>query len=87
MEGTNKNPIVPLGVDEKRQFKKLTILQELVLDGLITRLRSGEASGADFSNAIKMLKDNNVLVEKPLPDPADPSQFLQEDDTDLPFKE
>jgi hypothetical protein len=38
----------------------LGVLHEAVAKELLDRIRSGEASAADISNAIKMLKDNGI---------------------------
>jgi hypothetical protein len=37
---------------------KPDLLHELVLDGLIEKLQSGDANSTDYGNAIKFLKDN-----------------------------
>lgn len=37
-------------------------LHELVAHALIDRIKSGEATAADFAQALKMLKDNNITA-------------------------
>lgn len=64
--------------------EKNTELHELVLDGLIARLKSGEAKASDYSNALKYLKDN------PRPTPTEEARKKQLEQAmsvdDLPFK-
>lgn len=47
-----------------KDFKdKLTLLLELVADGLIERLKSGEATAADLRVAKDFLRDNGITAE------------------------
>jgi len=42
---------------------ELALLQNAVTKSLRERIDSGEASASDISNAIKMLKDNNITCD------------------------
>jgi hypothetical protein len=42
-------------------------LHGLVLNDLIDKIQSGEATSADLSTAIKFLKDNNVVLDLSAP--------------------
>lgn len=39
---------------------KLNLLQDLLIEEFIVRIRSGEASAAELSSARQLLKDNNI---------------------------
>lgn len=47
----------------KASENELSALHGVVARFLAERIASGEASASDVSNAIKMLKDNNITVD------------------------
>ena len=57
-----------------------TKLQGLVLKGLVQKLSSKDANSTDYSNAIKFLRDNNIIKEEV---PKSSSAYLA--DIQLPF--
>jgi len=63
------------------------LMVELMADmtrKLLAKVKSGEASSSDISNAIRLLQNNNITVTIKK---GDPSAYLLEDkDGDLPFE-
>lgn len=49
-------------MDNQGRQEGLYDLLDLVINQLKERIKSGEASHSDFSNALKLLKDNNIEV-------------------------
>lgn len=65
---------------------ELSELHRIVARGLADRLASGEASAADYSNAIKMLKDNNITCAVEPGSAVDELQKALEDKGKRPVK-
>ena len=50
-------------MDEKNRAELLDALWGAVASGLLKKLNAGEATGTDYTNAIKMLKDNGITID------------------------
>lgn len=51
-----------------RLWSKLQELQEATIDALLEILRDRESrTASDMANATRFLKDNNMVIERPLP--------------------
>ena len=75
--------------------EKIKELHGLVLDGLITRLKTADPSTTDYSNAIKFLKDFPAIRPEEEARKQKQQEFMEglelpfdpekEDKTELPF--
>lgn len=49
--------------DSKASLSVMESLHNAVAVGIINRIKSGEATSQDYSNAIRMLKDNGITLD------------------------
>jgi hypothetical protein len=50
-------------MDNQKRTQELTELKDLILTGLIEKLKSGKARSADYANAIKLLREYRELED------------------------
>lgn len=50
-------------MDESSRAGLLEALWGAVAEGLLKKLQDGAATGTDFANAIKLLKDNGITID------------------------